>query len=403
MNSKQSLRTRQLATAIALLALALTISPAIRGVAAMFGLTGAIFTTNAGCGGVNINIFASKDDVYLNGGPAGNGSGLPDGYYCVKVTDPSGANLLGQSAEGAVHVTNGKFDQCYQLNLIAPFANTPNNGGEYKVWVGPNCTFADSKTDNFKVDAEAVPANLHVRKFYDANANGVKDMGEVFLTGWQVRIQDNIDYIRFTPVDITVAPDDYVVTEASPVQTNWVPTTANPQNITLGDGEDKTVTFGNVCLGPGGGLTLGFWSNKNGELKMNDGGTLAPELALLSSYNLVDAAGSAFDPTTYPQFRTWILGANAVNMANMLSAQLAAMVLNVEAGNVTGNSLVYAPTLGFITINNLMAAANTALGQDGYTPDGDSNRATQEALKNALDKANNNKNFVQATACPFSF
>jgi hypothetical protein len=30
-------------------------------------------------------------------------------------------------------------------------------------------------------------------------------------------------------------------------------------------------------------------------------------------------------------------------------------------------------------------------------------RAYQEALKNALDAANNNLNFVQAAPCPFTF
>ena len=89
-------------------------------------------------------------------------------------------------------------------------------------------------------------------------------------------------YIRFTPVSIIVDPDDYVITESDPVQTSWRHTTANPVNITINDGDITTVEFGNLCLGPGGGLTLGFWSNKNGEKTMNDGGTVAPELALLT-------------------------------------------------------------------------------------------------------------------------
>jgi hypothetical protein len=41
-----------------------------------------------------------------------------------------------------------------------------------------------------------------------------------------------------------------------------------------------------------------------------------------------------------------------------------------------------------------MTAANNALGADGYTPSGDANRKLQEALKDVLDKANNNANFV---------
>jgi hypothetical protein len=273
------------------------------------------------------------------------------------------------------------------------------------VWIGTEPTFTNSntKTDNFKVKPHPAPPTLHVRKFYDANANGVKDANEVYLEGWQVHILDDIDIVRQTPVDIVVDPDTYTVSEFMPLQNNWVATTPSPQVVTVGPAEDKTVTFGNVCLGGGGGHTLGFWSNKNGQAQMNDGGTMAPELAMLSALNLRNADGSNFDPANYNSFRTWILGATATNMANMLSAQLAAMELNVEAGFVDGGALLYIPNVGFFSVNAVMSAANSALGADGLTLSGNPDRATQELLKNALDAANNNQNFVQATACPFSF
>jgi hypothetical protein len=96
-------------------------------------------------------------------------------------------------------------------------------------------------------------------------------------------------------------------------------------------------------------------------------------------------------------------------MAYMLSAQLAAMKLNVYNGLVSGPALIYAPgtgvanAAGFATVNAVIGAANTALGNDGYTPSGDTNRPLQEALKNALDNANNNYSFVQPSPCAFSF
>lgn len=121
---------------------------------------GAIWTTNSSCGGVNINLFASKADVYLNGGPNGGSSnGLPDGNYFVKVTDPSGSPLLGHiSASGAVVVSGGHFNLCYNLFTLTAFTDTPNNGGEYKVWVSQSDSFdhGDVKTDNFKVSAASV-------------------------------------------------------------------------------------------------------------------------------------------------------------------------------------------------------------------------------------------------------
>src|SRR5438046_9239489 len=58
-------------------------------------LPGAIFTTDSICSGVDLNIYASKDDVYLNGGPAHPGAAsLPDGSYYVQVTNPGGDVLL---------------------------------------------------------------------------------------------------------------------------------------------------------------------------------------------------------------------------------------------------------------------------------------------------------------------
>src|SRR6185295_1137426 len=123
--------------------------------ALMAGFTGAIYTTDVGCTGVNINIFSSKDAVYLDGGPQGGGSGLATGFYYVKVTKPDGT-LLGTSVGsgnptpvGVGHVNAGKFDQCYQLSAILikasdstlGYDDTTNGGGEYKVWISPDSEF----------------------------------------------------------------------------------------------------------------------------------------------------------------------------------------------------------------------------------------------------------------------
>jgi hypothetical protein len=102
-------------------------------------------------------------------------------------------------------------------------------------------------------------------------------------------------------------------------------------------------------------------------------------------------------------------------MASMLSAQLAAMHLNVATGGVNGNAIIYAPgtnsanAFGFATVNAVINEANTLLCTGGATNlvilSGNPDRPRAEALKNALDNANNNKNFVQATPCdtPVSF
>jgi hypothetical protein len=151
-------------------------------------LSGAIFTTDASGVPVNLNIYAAKADVYLNGGPGINApddaAGLPAGTYAFQVTDPSGKTLLSTdavtcrrftvddsgviqsvTASGAcAHATgiDGE-DQGITVQLL-PYDDTPNNGGVYKVWVSPvdllDCDAPGnkhcfvprySKTDNFKV------------------------------------------------------------------------------------------------------------------------------------------------------------------------------------------------------------------------------------------------------------
>jgi len=410
--------------------------------------SGAIFTSTLGpdnvhCSGVDLNIYGNKDAVYLNGGPAHPGAaGLDDGYYYVQVTEPDGTLLgtsVGSGNEMPVHVTNGEFDQCYKLSEILiknsdgtpGYDDTSNSGGEYKAWVSTDSTFTNSntKTDNFKVkeggDNPDNQATLHVRKYYDANADGQYTAGETYLTGWKFRIHDNIDWIRYTPADMILeAPDDYWVSEFKPIETNWIATDAGTEQdpvyntqakkYSLQGQDDVTAKFGNVCVGAGGGLTLGFWSNNNGlaAMKATPGG-LDAQLIFLRSLNLVQndkkSSGYAFDPTTSKQFQTWLLKADSTNMAYMLSAQLAAMELNVRSGKVSGDALIYAPgttsanALGFATVNSVMTEANTDLGAYPTTVKAGPLRTHQEALKIALDKGNNNLNFVQSQPCPFNF
>ncbi len=285
---------------------------------------------------------------------------------------------------------------------------TPPSGSEFPIGTTVVTVVAmdacgNSAACNFTVTVSTSACGV---KFYDANVNGLNDDG-IFVPNWQIDLSGAASATAYTDASghfcfTGLGAGNYTVSE-NPTGT-WIATTATSYSFELGC--PVSIEFGNVCLGAGGGKTLGFWSNQNGQAKMNDGGTMAPELAMLSSLCLVDANGNPFDPAAYPQFRTWLLSATAVNMSYMLSAQLAAMELNVEAGLVSAGSLVYAPGCGntgignnFISIADLLSAAGTALCADGYTPDGDPNRAEQECLKNALDRANNNLNFVQSQPC----
>ncbi len=413
-------------------------------------LPGAIFTTDSTCTEVNQNIFDNKEDVYVDGGPAHPGAaGLPDGSYCVQVTDPSGATVLGKSDPGAVTVVDGEFVQCYQLTSILKtgssgftvpgYDDTPNPGGEYKVWVSTDCDFINNstKTDNFQVNntnptptptpsatPTATPSptpcpkgEVCVTTFYDANVNGIQDNGEQEITGWEFRVfgHNNLHLWKETPRCAYVLAGDYAVIERHPNELNWIHNTATEVEFDVDTGYTENVTFGNVCVGAGGGFTLAYWSNRNGQqLETRN------DFAALTALNLVTGQGTAQDFTgTLTQSKTllnqFLLGANTTNMANMLSAELATMKLNVVHGFVNGSALVYAPglstcgtvtglnSLGFISINDLMTAANQSLLDHPLTQAGSPDRACQETLKNALNDANNNKSFVQSSPCAFSF
>jgi len=150
-------------------------------------VSGAIFTTTVDGTRVDANIYAAKPDVYLDGGPGANAphkaAALPVGDYFFEVTDPSGKTLLSEDAvecrrvhfdgaliteayrgpNGCLHASGDDQSDGGLTVQLMPFSDTPNNGGEYKVWVTPIASYDDgffhrfSKTDNFKVRSQITP------------------------------------------------------------------------------------------------------------------------------------------------------------------------------------------------------------------------------------------------------
>jgi|GEM_PF-2127859 len=308
-------------------------------------------------------------------------------------------------------------------------------GGASVVIPPENCTDGidndrDGLIDAADPDCQGAPPTATTAsgtKYYDSNTNGQLDPGEAGLASWPIDYGDGTtsasvltDAVGNFTVDLSSGTYSFAERQgAAPwIQTGnsvdqsggTADTTLNPDmsyTVAIDAGETTTgLNFGNVCIGRGGGRTLGFWSNKNGQALI-----AADDLALLASLNLVKADGTPFNPTTRAQLAAWLKGASATNMAYMLSAQLAAMALNVHNGLVDGSSLVYAPgtlsanAAGFATVDALMAEANAELGAHPTAYSGDAWRGYQETLKNALDKANNNRTFVQddASTCGAPF
>ncbi len=301
------------------------------GTAVASSLSGAIFTTLVDGNRVNANICDYKEDVYLDGGPRINApstaAGLPEGDYYYQVTDPSGQDLLSEDHISCrmVHVNaDGVIDTIYtgttyekikgtwtaascqhaqgtdidhpELGAVTvqlyPYADTPNRGGVYKVWMTPVGDYAgdptyipgkgvqlngedyspgyyhgfipsSSKTDNYKVNQKGphTPPMIYVDKFHDENANGVWDETELAIDGWGIQATDPLgatnDYSTYA--EIMADQGDWLITEDTPEGTlqtalylDDVAQTVSPSiTVTVTDyrNEDHYVEFGNVGLG----------------------------------------------------------------------------------------------------------------------------------------------------------
>lgn len=354
------------------------------------------------------------------------------------VSDHEVVSYLGHHAVG--ETPNGR----YAIGL-APFDDTDNPGGVYILAICASGATSPSqcKYDAFRIkegdpnDPPPVFPIVNGGKYYDANLNGQWDQAtEPGIANWQIDYTDEVSGTVETGGDglftLELIPDHYVFEEKQATNTQWHPNGGyTPAWFQTGNTVDQTSTtggayahlnsdktyyievddnqvvnglfFGNICIGAGGGHTLGFWSNKNGQALI-DGADLAALVAL----NLRNANGSSFDPGSKTAYRTWVLNATATNMAYMLSAQMSAAVLNVREGFVSDQATIYAPgttsadALGFARLSDVIAEANASLGTYGLVLSDSAERAHQEALKNALDNANNNTNFVQASpaTCP---
>jgi hypothetical protein len=138
------------------------------------------------------------------------------------------------------------------------------------------------------------------------------------------------------------------------------------------------------------GRTIGYWRNPHGRNLVTSYGLLGEYAAL----NLVNADGSAASPfASLSAYASWLQRANATNMAYMLSAQLVGMYNNVRVGNASRYCRIHDPVLGNTTIGAVLDAAVLSLYLYPLTPSGHPERANQEALKHALDAANNNTNW----------
>lgn len=387
---------------------------------------------------LNENVFlVPTEDVYLAFDPA-----LPSGLYYVHVTDTP---INGMDE---VVSTNDPLDRFVQvtntngvITLSLPMSNDPSaavygaglNGVgqsirvnpftasqysqcEFKLWFGDNWDLSQGPNNPYLLVGGIHPQTgaCAVRSYHsfrvgdgdgsdvcgivfaDANQNGVQDAGEAGLPGWSVSLV-NGGSSTTVQTDATgtycfenVGAGSFTVELT--MQAGYVATTAlvDPLEVCACApvaGADFGVAMqGGNC----NARTPGYWRNKHGREFVVQNNVLA----MLPALNIVDAAGNYVSFANVQEYASWLRRAEATNMAYMLSAHLVAMHNNVLAGFVDSTCMVNDPQLGAVSIAWLMQEAVASLGAHPYTPVGHAERAAQEALKNALDRANNNETWM---------
>lgn len=333
-----------------------------------------------------------------------------------------------------------------------------------------------------KIVSVRLPSNTTIEglKFYDANCNGEQDPTldanlfptEPGINGWKVRLSMLLTDVNGNlvldsngkpVVDPTFVPQEtftsgdvmgvplgvytfsglvegyYLVEEIFPggpyngSAPGWINCTPASYVVRVPPevGQVEPL-FGNLYLSPpGGGKTLGFWSNKNGEAILKTGDQ--DWRLLLNNLHLVNENGSAYDlpllPAAfsvaygdgkkYPGFNQWLLNGRALNMAYMLSVQMAVTELNVHQGaelrdqGLVGTALtrdtrvlvpdnlaeclwtlhpeLFEPGTHVIAIGRILDAADASLAANPDTVAAGPVRTYQDCLKTMCDLLNNNK------------
>lgn len=144
------------------------------------------------------------------------------------------------------------------------------------------------------------------------------------------------------------------------------------------------------CTQLTGALTLGFYSNKNGQTTLT-----SDDLAFLSSLVLVNYNGTDVNFGSGGALKNFLLNATAKNMSYMISAQLATLELNIRHNPAGWADQTVCEDMQGRTIQEIaddaeawVVAHHQVLGGDPYRSDGD-------AVETLLDEINNDLVTVQ--------
>jgi hypothetical protein len=147
-----------------------------------------------------------------------------------------------------------------------------------------------TRDETHYVDFGNIPTGrITACKFYDSDADGERDEGEVGIEGVKMTLTGSDVLGDVGPLDLytgsggcvtfnDLLPGTYIVTETPPPPTSscgWVsttPTTSEPIILACEEGAEGSAEFGNIITGTACFSTKGFWHNKNGltELTQDD-------------------------------------------------------------------------------------------------------------------------------------
>ncbi|MGE3175026.1 MAG: SdrD B-like domain-containing protein [Planctomycetota bacterium] len=397
--------------------------------------TGTLVPTSGS--GSGLTYHPASEQVYL-ALPAS----LPSGIYYVHVTDEIGGHdevlSMNQPADRFVEVTNNAgvitLALPYSINPdLPPFGAGLNGVGDslplfpffsaswdpcrFKAWLGDSWGEPINPANPYLLAGGFDAANNRCRirsyvpftigdgtgsdvtgkVFEDGDRDGLQGGGEAGIGGEPVRLVGAGGTLTtlteadgsFRFVDVPVGSYSVEIT----VSTGSTATTPTSHTIEVCGCADVAVeAFGraaDVCL-PTDGHTIGYWRNRHG-LGLICRHNLLPQI---NGLGLVNSCGRHVTFGDLSGYACWLRSANSWNMAYMLGAQMTAMYLNVAVGFVDANALIDDPELGVISIGDLLAQAAASIAAHPYTPPCSPHRDFQENLKDALDDANNNLNWV---------
>jgi len=231
-----------------------------------------------GSGTVNCNIYDGKEFVWMNGGP--DNALLADGSYFFAVlapggqSDPKDANPLNLSAVNDTYAartftvasgvlsTSGGHTLDRNMLRLAPYADTPNSGGEYILAICSlaggyaNVTPNDCKYDAFKVRAGTTPPGL----FADLAAIKTANTSYTNTYSWSVTKDVDKTIVKQVGGNATFT---YTVnwTKSGPVASNWA-VSGVVSVFNTGDAQATGVSVsdslpGAICtMAPGGATTI---------------------------------------------------------------------------------------------------------------------------------------------------